>query len=560
VNFALAVFFLFQSAAPFPQAPNNQTTATIEGFVVRAGTNEPISRARVTALRMTGPDGASLPPGPRQAIPAVTTDSQGYFVLRDLPPGSYSLTAGRNGFARQAYGERAPGRPGAPLNVVAGQSLKDLAFRLIPGGTITGRVADVTGEPLAGMNVQLVKAAYNNNGKRTFQTSFSARTDDRGEYRLYWITPGRYYLNVNPIPAGPTYQAANEVIDPGYVVTFYPGAIDPSMAEAIEVRPGAEMSGIDFTLAQQPLFRLRGRVFDTRTGQSPRNANVLISPRSPSAFYTLGRTPVNYDAASGTFEIRDVPAGSYWVRAFGFDPTTDLTPGGIARNSVQVPVEVNNADVENMVLALASGFQMQGRVVVDGAPLASLPDLERAFIYLEPFEPATFAVPQKQLKADGLFTLENIPAGDYRVMLGQLPAKTFIESIRLGQTDVSSGMTITAPLSDQLEVVLSTKSGLIEGTIVDRDQKAMPGVQAILVPDRQRERRDLYRFANTDQNGRFTLRTIAPGDYKIFAWEDAEPGAYNDPEFLRNYEAAATPAKVSESESLSVVVKVLAAN
>src|SRR5216684_1883163 len=201
MKLVMVLLIVLQSAGPFQQNRHAQSAiATIEGFVVRAGTNEPISRARVTAFKMTGPGGAPIPPGPRQTIPAVTADSQGHFVFRDLDPGSYSVTAQRNGFARQAYGERAPGRPGAPLNIGAGQTLKDVVFRLIPGGTISGRVSDGTGEPIAGMTVQLVKSSYDLNGKRTFQTADSARTDDRGEYRIYWITPGRYYLNVSPRP------------------------------------------------------------------------------------------------------------------------------------------------------------------------------------------------------------------------------------------------------------------------------------------------------------------------------------------------------------------------
>src|SRR5258708_2436839 len=180
MKLAMVMLVLLRSAASFQQDPHAQSaTATIEGVVVRAGTNEPISRARVTALKMTGPGGAPIPPGPRQTIPAVTADSQGHFVFSNLDPGSYSVVAQRNGFARQAYGERAPGRPGAPLNVVAGQTLKDVVFRLIPGGTISGRVSDGTGEPIAGMTVQLVKSSYDSNGKRTFQTVDSARTDDR---------------------------------------------------------------------------------------------------------------------------------------------------------------------------------------------------------------------------------------------------------------------------------------------------------------------------------------------------------------------------------------------
>jgi hypothetical protein len=559
MKFLMVLLAVLQSSAPFQQAPPAQATATVEGFVVRAGTNEPISRVRVTAFKMTGPNGAQIPPGPRPAIPPVITDSQGHFIFKDLDPGSYLLIAQRNGFARQEYGGRAPGRPGSPLNVVAGQTLTDLVFHLIPGGTISGRVADATGEPLAGMAVQLVKPYYSYDfGKRTFQVIDSARTNDRGEYRIYWITPGRYYLSVGPNTGFAPYPNANAIIEPGYVLTYYPGTTDPSTAEAIEVQPGAELSTIDFTLNQQPLFRVRGRVFDSRTGQFPPNANVAVFGRSPEQF-SFSAGPRNNSAADGTFEIRDVPPGSYWVRAVASDPRLGSSAGEPARIYAQVAVDVSGGDIENVSLPLTSGFQIQGRVVLDGGSPAALPDIERANVVLLHDGSIPIGAPQRQLKKDGLFTLEGIAPGEYRIDVRPKPANTFIESIRLGQTDVSVGLTISGPVSDPLEIVLSNRGGMIDGAIVDKDQKPMPGIQAVLLPD-QRDRREFYRFANTDQNGHFTMRTIAPGDYKLFAWEDAEPGAYNDPEFLRKYEALATPVTISESATLSVAAKVLPSN
>jgi hypothetical protein len=139
MRFAAAVLLILQSASAFQQPQQTQSTkANIEGFVVRAGTNEPVSRARITATRIAGPGGAPIQPsGPPQNIPAVTTDSQGHFTIKDLEPGSYLLSAQRNGFARQSYGERAPGRPGTPLNMIAGQTLKDVVFRLIPAGAVS---------------------------------------------------------------------------------------------------------------------------------------------------------------------------------------------------------------------------------------------------------------------------------------------------------------------------------------------------------------------------------------------------------------------------------------
>ncbi len=77
---------------------------------------------------------------------------------------------------------------------------------------------------------------------------------------------------------------------------------------------------------------------------------------------------------------------------------------------------------------------------------------------------------------------------------------------------------------------------------------------------RERERRDLYRTAITDERGRFTLLPTLPGEYKLFAWEDFEGFAYMDPDFLRKYEELGTPVNVAPSGASDVEVKLIPAS
>ena len=116
---SVALFLILQSQT---------AKASIEGFVVRAGTSEPISGSRVTVSRA----GAGV------GMLAATTDSLGHFIIKDLDAGTYILAAQRNGFARQLYGERAVGRPGTPLNIASGQVVKDIVFRLTRRGLLQG--------------------------------------------------------------------------------------------------------------------------------------------------------------------------------------------------------------------------------------------------------------------------------------------------------------------------------------------------------------------------------------------------------------------------------------
>ncbi len=260
---AIALLLALQAQASAP--------ASIAGIVVRAGTNEPIPRVRITILQIGGA-------GDR--MPAVSSDDQGRFVFKDLSAGRYMLAAQRNGFSRQQYGERGPDRGGTPVTVVAGQAQNDIIFHLVPAGAVSGRVTDTTGEPLLGVQIQILRVIYDANGKRTLTGvgipgSGGVRTDDRGEYRAYMLPPGRYYVQVTA-----DLSLAGETSDVGYVPTYYPNTTDSSSAAAIEVTPGAEVHAIDITLREQKLFRLRGRVFDPKIGKAPFQADVqLIPPR-----------------------------------------------------------------------------------------------------------------------------------------------------------------------------------------------------------------------------------------------------------------------------------------
>jgi hypothetical protein len=85
------------------------------------------------------------------------------------------------------------------------------------------------------------------------------------------------------------------------------------------------------------------------------------------------------------------------------------------------------------------------------------------------------------------------------------------------------------------------------------------GAQVVLVPERQRDRTDLYRSAAADNNGRFLFRSLPPGDYRVFSWEALESYAYFDPEPLHRAEPQSAPIHISESEA-NITVRVISAN
>ena len=84
---------------------------------------------------------------------------------------------------------------------------------------------------------------------------------------------------------------------------------------------------------------------------------------------------------------------------------------------------------------------------------------------------------------------------------------------------------------------------MVDGVVRAPDGNPMPGAVVALVPSPQRFAR--YKETTTDQKGAFTIPGVAPGEYRIYAWERIITGAYTNAEWL----------KPDEPKGRSVVVK-----
>ena len=167
----------------------------------------------------------AVPPVPPPQVPAVTATSDGRFSFRDLSAGTYRLTVAANGYVRQEYGQRSAYSQGTPITLIAGQTNGDLTVRLIPTGTVTGHVLDDLGRPAMDAPVQLVRVVYGPDGKR-FQAMASGNANDRGEYRLFWLPPGQYYVR-----AGQKDRAQQEFAVYQQLQAQHMAAVDKERAE-----------------------------------------------------------------------------------------------------------------------------------------------------------------------------------------------------------------------------------------------------------------------------------------------------------------------------------------
>lgn len=300
---ALGLLLAAQAQAAAPEK------CAIEGRVLRAGSGDPIRKVQLTLVREQG--------RPSNSNFAVTDDS-GRFSFTGLDPGRYQLSADRNGYVRQQYGQRGQARMGAPLVLERGQNLRDIVFRLVPAAILTGRVTDDEGEPVSYVRVDLFRYGYVQ-GRRQRMPAGGASSNDLGEYRIFGLAPGRYFLSATWGTMGFMGSGGNLVgVTSGpnpaeltYAPTYFPGTADATQASPIEITPGAELRGIDLRLLKIPTVRIRGKVLNAVTGRPGRGIGVGLLTRNDPY---MSRNFVAAEA-DGSFEIRGVTPGSYELNA-----------------------------------------------------------------------------------------------------------------------------------------------------------------------------------------------------------------------------------------------------
>jgi 5-hydroxyisourate hydrolase-like protein (transthyretin family) len=564
----------------FLQVATPPEKASIAGSVLRASSGEPLARAEVRLSRVPSDEGAgqfiSNGGEDNADFPTVQTGNDGKFLLKDLEPGQYRMTVSRNGYAQQSYGSKNASRPGSIINLAAGEKKTDIVFRLQPAGVITGRVRDSSGDPVAGYGVTLLKASYSNDRQFLYQED-STQTDDRGEYRFYWIPPGRYYIRVSPPRLG-EFEMRRIVIDKSAYSAFYPGVHAVSDASAIELTAGAEMGAVDIVLPRITGYHVRGRIVEASTGQPPKSASVSIRPKKAGVFeYGFdGSDGVEYNSRTGEFELRNVVPGSYLLSAYAQNQFDGLiSPERLAEvrtgedifeavfasgASAEITLEMNSEDASGIVLLLKKGATIPARISIEGTELTSIKGWEDIRLTLAPEYSGTNFRRSSRPSVDGTERIENVTPGQYRVDVDSPPAANlYVKEVLYGRSDALTGpIEIDEQAGGAITVLLSPNGGQVEGRLTDAQSQPVSGADVMLIPD-DRERSRLYRTAITDRDGRFTFRAIPPGSYKLFSWEDLDTGEYYSKQVISKYETEGRPVRIQESLKQSVDVKIIPA-
>jgi protocatechuate 3,4-dioxygenase beta subunit len=533
-------------AAPPPKIPEKDLCA-VTGLVVRVGTNEPLKRANVSLRRMDSTEGADNY--------GAQTDVSGRFAVEGIQPGRYNLRISRTGYVTQSYGQEsgADDGSGAVLALDPGRKMDGLLFRMSPWSVIAGRITNEDGEPLVWVRVQALLSQFRE-GRRTLMPAANTQTNDLGDYRLFGLSKGHYYVRAiyldRQFGSAQAGRPRGKAQSPqsNYAPIFYPGTPEMARAVAMEVRAGQEIPSVDFVMIPTPAVRVRGHVSDALSLKLPSQITVVLRPAEGFGFSPQGnQAPV--ERTKGTFEIDGVVPGLYEVVAVAWDEKRE--------HSARRRIEVGNSDLEDIDLSITRGVDLHGRLTLEGN-LA--PDLSAFAITLATPDFDFYGGASAQVKPDGTFTLTEVSEETYQVnVFGRMKGWYLKSVVQNGQDALRNGLSVSPGGSrGLLEVTLSTAGALLDGVVTDDDGLPVPGATVALVPEGQgRKLYSFYRDASTDQNGRFIFRDVRPGAYKLYSWRDVERNAWQDPDVLKLIEDKGVMVSADENAHLTVELKVL---
>jgi protocatechuate 3,4-dioxygenase beta subunit len=562
-------------------------TGRIRGRLTAIDTSTPVRRAQV---RIAGPEILT-----RTAV----TDNDGRYEFRDLPAGKFTISATKAGYVSMNYGQRRPFEAGKTIELADAQALDKADIAMPRGGAIAGRLVDEFGEPIADAFVTALRSAWTNGRRRLQPAGRPAQTNDLGQYRIYGLPPGEYYVSATSrsgggdfmtidnaggdlagvratfvtsmMPGGPAGPTASEPRT-GYAPTYYPGTANGAEAQRIQLAAGQEIPSADFGLLPVRLARVTGTVVgsDGRPVEGamiqtlPRNANeagAMIFPMAGSArsdrdgrFALNNVAPGEYTLQVRGIRVMTAPAAGGGEMVF----TTRIAAGGDGESEfASVPLSVAGDDVANVMVVTSKGASVSGRVVFEGGsrPSGTVRIMASPIEIEGPLGVAATAA----ANADGAFEIKGL-MGQRMIRPTGLPGGWILKSVTVNGTDITdSGLTMkpNQPVTG-VEVVLTSKTTEIIGTVMAGNTVAEDYTVVIFSTDAEKWTAPMTRhigFARPNQQGRYQVRNLPPGSYYAIAVPYIAQGDWQDPEVLTRLRASATDITLSEGETQTLNLK-----
>ena len=449
--------------------------------------------------------------GPRRPVAKATTSKTGKFVLTGVGSGTYDVSPVAPTLVVPNQGQS--GQSGKSVTIETGESVKGIDFDLVSKGSITGRVSDISGEPVKGQTVELILRGEDNYS-RPFYSSVpdDHTTNDEGVYRVSGVPPGRYIVKVG-IAYGLTAYVPSDKSHVYYAETFHPSAGEASKATVVEVAPGRETTDVDITVGRPlKIYEIVGQLIAVETGAPVPDVGLDVITTSANGRQSIHLGGAFRSNANGEFRIPNALPGHYVVA-----PENDRVS-----NTYGDPIsfDVKDEDVTGLKIPMHSASSLTGIVTIEGnvdPPVADVLSklMIHAHILSDNLMTSTVTSP---INADGGFRITGIRPGKVRLSsFMQSGGSAALRILRIERNgielrdgvDVRSGEDING-----LRLVLGAGSSVLRGD-VKIEGGPLEGVNLYVMYRPTNGDPQSFYHAELDARRHFVIKGLTPGEYEL---------------------------------------------
>jgi len=532
----------FQAQSAEQRRPNNPArdataktaTGIVRGRVTDSETSLPLRRVQV---RITSNE-------LRESRIAVT-DGRGAYEVTDLPAGRYNVSVSKGGYVSLVFGQKRPFEPGRPVEIRSGEATENISFSLPRGAALDGRIVDELGEPVADVLVMAMRSQYAAGRRRLMNVGRTALTNDRGEYRLFGLPPGDYYVSATVRAAGSAESAGGLSYSP----TYYPGT--PNLAEAtpVSLALSQDSKATDIALSMVRSSTINGAAFDS-DGRLFAGGTATLSQTIGGLSLIALTTTIKPD---GSFSFAGLTPGDYLVQATASTgvPGSDA-PAEVASTRVSL-VDGDQADIR---LFAQKPISVSGRIVPDESSRWSPSSFQLRAVSASGDDPMPPNGIAWRIRDDWSFEAR-LPKGVMLLRVAAGPPGAVLKSVMLDGAEVAdAGLDLTKATEVRgVEVFLAPRASELTGDVKSRDgAKVTDFVVVAFAQDRDRWKHQsrYYGGSRADASGQFRIRGLPPGDYFVAAVDSIDVGQATDPEVLSALAAVAAKVTIGEGESKTV--------
>jgi len=350
---------------------------------------------------------------------------------------------------------------------------------------------------------------------------FMYSTDDRGIYRIYGLSAGRYRVSAGD-------NGSTAALRSGYYQkTYYPDVTDVAKAGIVELNEGGEAKNIDITLgARSRTYTVSGRVIDADTGQPMAGITYAFGVLQQNqgmgsamiSGFSAPSTPTN---SKGEFRLEGIAPGKYAVTTLR--SPLNQNPDQPKVYSEPVPFEVTDSDLSDIEVKAQRGLSISGVVITDGITnKAALAGVSRLIVtgYATgtPNSIQTFSGnATSQIAGDGTFLLDGLRPGKVALSVtasapesrGYSVARIVADrEVTNRQIELAPGQNISG-----VRIYVQYGSGVLKGEVKVAGGTLPPDIMIIVGV--QKENQPRIAGAQVDSRGRFVVSGIPAGTYEV---------------------------------------------